>query len=75
MELYANGKVKFNIIWATRKIKSLFKIKDKVKHLSCVNIKEFVVVVIITYVKPSETQLLEEMKTNKQTVNPNLLNT
>ena len=36
LELYANGKVKFNIIWATRKIKSLFKSKDKVKHLSCV---------------------------------------
>ena len=31
-----NGKVKFNIVWATRKIKSLFKIKDNVKHLSCV---------------------------------------
>ena len=24
------------MIWATRKIKSLFKIKDNVKHLSCV---------------------------------------
>ena len=33
---YTNGKVKFNIIWSTRKIKSLFKIKDNVKHLSCV---------------------------------------
>ena len=36
LEFYTNGKVKFNIIWATRKIKSLFKIKDSVKHLSCV---------------------------------------
>ena len=36
LESYANGEVKFNIIWSTRKIKSLFKIKDKVKHLSCV---------------------------------------
>ena len=36
LEFYANGKVKFNIIWATRKIKSLFKTKDNVKHLSCV---------------------------------------
>ena len=27
LEFYENGKVKFNIIWATRKIKSLFKIK------------------------------------------------
>ena len=36
LELYTNGKVKFNIIWSTRKIKSLFKIKDNVKHLSCV---------------------------------------
>ena len=33
-EFYTNGKVKFNIIWATRKIKSLFKTKDNVKHLS-----------------------------------------
>ena len=35
-KFYTNGKVTFNIIWATRKIKSLFKIKDNVKHLSCV---------------------------------------
>ena len=27
---------KLNIIWSTRKTKSLFKIKDNVKHLSCV---------------------------------------
>ena len=33
---YTNGKVKFNIIWSPRKIKSLFKIKDNVKHLDCV---------------------------------------
>ena len=26
-EFYTNGNVKFNIIWAKRKIKSLFKIK------------------------------------------------
>ena len=36
LEFYTNGKVKFNIIWPMRKIKSLFKIEDKVKHLSCV---------------------------------------
>ena len=36
LEFYTNGKVKFNIIWATRKIKSLFEIKDNVKHPSCV---------------------------------------
>ena len=36
LEFYTNGKVKFNIIWAKRKIKSLFKIKDNIKHLSCV---------------------------------------
>ena len=36
LEFYTNGKVKFNIIWATWKIKSLFKIKDNVKYLSCV---------------------------------------
>ena len=36
LKFYKNGKVKFNIIWATRKIKSLFEIKDNVKHFSCV---------------------------------------
>ena len=36
LDFYTNGKVKFNIIRATRKIKSLFKIKDNVKHLSFV---------------------------------------
>ena len=36
LEFYTNGKVKFNIIWATRKIKSLLKIKDNVKDLNCV---------------------------------------
>ena len=36
LEFYTNGKVKFKIIWSTRKINSLFKIKDNVKHLSCV---------------------------------------
>ena len=35
-EFYTNGKVKLNIIWATTKIKSLFKIKDNVKNLSFV---------------------------------------
>ena len=28
--------IKFNIIWSTRTIKSLFKIKDNIKHLSYV---------------------------------------
>ena len=28
LERYPNGKVKFNITWATKKIKLLFKIKD-----------------------------------------------
>ena len=36
LEFCTNEKVKFNPIWATRKIKSLFKIKDKVKDLSSV---------------------------------------
>ena len=35
LEFYTNGKVKYNIIRAKRKIKSLFKIKDNVTHLSC----------------------------------------
>ena len=37
---YTNGKVKFNIIWAKKKIQSLFNIKDNVKHLSCVTYQE-----------------------------------
>ena len=36
LEFYANWKVKFNFIWAAKKIKSLFKIKDNVRHLDCV---------------------------------------
>ena len=36
LELYTNGKVKFNIFWTATTIKSLFKIKDNVKHLSCI---------------------------------------
>ena len=40
LEFYTNGRVKFNTIWVTRKIKSLFNIKDNVKHLSCVVYQE-----------------------------------
>ena len=36
LKYYTNGKVKFNIIRATKKIKSLLKIKDDVQDLSCV---------------------------------------
>ena len=36
LEYYTNGEVTFNINWATKKIKSLFKMKDNIKHLSCV---------------------------------------
>ena len=36
LQFYTNGRVKFNIIWSTRTINSLFKIKEHVKHLSCV---------------------------------------
>ena len=36
LEFYTNGKVKFNIFRATRKTKSLFKIKDNVKYFTCV---------------------------------------
>ena len=48
LEFYTNDKVKFNIIWWMREIKSLFKIEDNVKHLSCLFTTEFVVVEIIT---------------------------
>lgn len=38
-ECYTNGKVKFNIIWATMKTKPLLKI-IKVKHLKCITYQE-----------------------------------
>ena len=34
--MFTTDKVKVIIIWKTRKIKSLFSNKDKVKHYSCV---------------------------------------
>ena len=33
---FTSGKVKFNVVWNTRKIQSLLPLKDKVQHLSCV---------------------------------------
>ena len=33
---FTSGKVRFNVVWNTRKIQSLFPLKDKVQHLSCV---------------------------------------
>ena len=33
---FTSGKVKFNVVWNTRKIQSLFPSKDKAQHLSCV---------------------------------------
>ena len=36
LQTFTNGKVRFNIIWNTRKIHSLFNNKDNVQHLSCV---------------------------------------
>ena len=33
---FSNGKSKFIVLWSTRNIKSLFPLKDQVKHLSCV---------------------------------------
>ena len=34
--IFTNNKCKFNIVWNTRNIRSLFLIKDKVKQYSCV---------------------------------------
>ena len=48
LELYANGKVKFNIIWARGKLSHYSKLKIKLNILAVLYIKEFVVVVIIT---------------------------
>ena len=36
LQTFTNGKVRFHIIWNTRKIQSLFNKKHKVQHLSCV---------------------------------------
>ena len=33
---FTSGKVKFSVVWNTRKIQSLFPLKDKVQQLSCV---------------------------------------
>ena len=33
---FTSEKVKLNVVWNTRKIQSLFPLKDKVQHLSCV---------------------------------------
>ena len=34
--IFTNNKCKSNIAWNTRNIRSLFQIKDKAKHYSCV---------------------------------------
>ena len=36
MEIFTNYSVRFNIVWNTQKIKSLFNCKDKVSHYSCI---------------------------------------
>ena len=36
LEIFTNYRVKFNIVWNTQKIKSLFNYKDKVSHYSCI---------------------------------------
>ena len=36
---FTSAKVKFNVIWNTHKIQSLFALKDKVQHLSCITYK------------------------------------
>ena len=36
IEGFINGKLKFIVLWSTRTIKSLFALKDQVKHLPCV---------------------------------------
>ena len=36
IESFTNRKLKFIVLWSTRNVKSLFPLKDRVKHLSCV---------------------------------------
>ena len=33
---FPSGKVTFNVVWTARKIQSLFSLKDRVQHLSCI---------------------------------------
>ena len=40
LKIYAEDKIIFNIVSTTRKIKSLFRNKDKVRYLSCIIIYE-----------------------------------
>ena len=36
IERFTNGRLKLIVSWSTKNIKSLFPLKDRVKHLSCV---------------------------------------
>ena len=36
LDTFTNDKCKFNIVWSTRKSRSLFQIKDNAKHYSCI---------------------------------------
>ena len=36
LQSFTNEKLKFIVLWSTRNIKSLFPLKDRAKHLSCV---------------------------------------
>ena len=36
LKYFTNEKYKFNVVWNTRKVQSLFSLKDKVNHYSCV---------------------------------------
>ena len=36
LNYFTNEKCKFNVVWNTRKVQSLFPLKDKVNHYSCV---------------------------------------
>ena len=36
LEIFTNYSLKFNTVWNTQKIKSLFNYKDKVSHYSCI---------------------------------------
>ena len=74
-EFYTNGKVKFNIICATRKTKSLFKIKDNIKHLSCVMYKG-ICSCGHNHIRETIRDVVTKIEnTNNQMVNRNLLNT
>lgn len=67
LEFYTNGKVKCNIIWTTKKINLLFKIKDNVKILF-VLYNEEIVVEEINHVRETMTNAITRIDEREQPI-------